>query len=257
MESHATLQDINFQSIFESLPGNYLIVSPDPPTFTIIAVSKDYTRATMTNKNDMLNKGVFEVFPDNPDDPNATGVANLSASLQYVIDHRKWHKMPVQKYDIQLPDGNGFEERYWSPCNTPVLDTDGSLLYIIHQVDDVTQELKTADALENQAEILRRTNEELEQFVRISSHDLQEPLRKIRTYAGMVRMTASEDLDAAVLQRMDKISESAERMSLRLKALLKYAYLRKEDSFSLVNLQDVFDEVCDDLELLIEEKKRY
>jgi hypothetical protein len=49
--------------------------------------------------------------------------------------------MPVQKYDIHRPEveGGGFEERYWSPLNTPVLDPDGSVRRIIHWVEDVTE----------------------------------------------------------------------------------------------------------------------
>ena len=48
--------------------------------------------------------------------------------------------MAVQKYDIQRPasQGGGFEERYWSPLNSPVLDKEGNLQYIIHRVEDVT-----------------------------------------------------------------------------------------------------------------------
>ena len=49
--------------------------------------------------------------------------------------------MAVQKYDIRRPAqaGGGFEERYWSPVNTPVTDHRGDLRYIIHQVEDVTE----------------------------------------------------------------------------------------------------------------------
>ena len=48
--------------------------------------------------------------------------------------------MSVQKYDVQRPEseGGGFEERFWSPHNSPVLNPDGTLAYIIHQVLDVT-----------------------------------------------------------------------------------------------------------------------
>jgi len=49
--------------------------------------------------------------------------------------------MTVQKYDIRRPDseGGGFEERYWSPVNSPVLGSNGELAYIIHCVEDVTE----------------------------------------------------------------------------------------------------------------------
>ena len=48
--------------------------------------------------------------------------------------------MAVQKYDICRPEseGGGFEERYWSPVNSPVLGTNGEVAYIIHRVEDVT-----------------------------------------------------------------------------------------------------------------------
>ena len=49
--------------------------------------------------------------------------------------------MPVQKYDIRRPDdeGGGFEERFWSPVNSPVCDEEGAVPYIIHRVEDVTE----------------------------------------------------------------------------------------------------------------------
>jgi len=45
--------------------------------------------------------------------------------------------MAIQKYDIRRPDG-AFEERYWSPVNSPVLGVDRGIEYIIHRVEDVT-----------------------------------------------------------------------------------------------------------------------
>jgi len=80
---------------------------------------------------------MFEAFPDNPDDPQATGVHNLRASLERVLATRAPDTMPVQKYDIPRPDGS-FEERYWSPLNSPLLAEDGSVRYLMHQVEDVT-----------------------------------------------------------------------------------------------------------------------
>lgn len=149
---HLTLQNIpiqeakalsleNIVSIFESLPGLYLILKPDAPRFTIIAVSDAYASATMTKKNEIIGKGLFTVFPDNPDDPKATGVKNLTSSLKYVIEQKKPHKMTIQKYDIKIYHKNDYryETRYWSPLNTPVLDKNGNVQYIIHSVVDVTQ----------------------------------------------------------------------------------------------------------------------
>ena len=243
----------NFELLFNAMPGNYLILLPDAPDFTIVAVSDAYVRVTMNVREHILNRKLFEVFPDNPDDPMATGVRNLSASLLHVIHYKEPHKMAIQKYDIPYPDGRGFEERYWSPLNTPVLHN-GDVMYIIHQVDDVTEKVRTKAKLESQTEILKRTNAELEQFVRISSHDLQEPLRKIRTFAGLLKATSSDSLSQSATMQIDKICTSAERMSDRLRDLLQYAFLQKKEMFMETDLNEVYRSVHEDLELLIAEK---
>jgi signal transduction histidine kinase len=247
-------QAADFELLFNASPGNYLILLPDSPSFTIVAVSDAYARVTMNVREEMLGRKLFDVFPDNPDDPDASGVKNLTASLQHVIQNREAHKMPIQKYDIPYPDGRGFEERHWSPLNTPVINKKGELAYIIHQVDDVTDKVRTKAKLESQTEILKRTNAELEQFVRISSHDLQEPLRKIRTFAGLLKATNGEALSESATMQIEKICTSAERMSNRLRDLLQYAFLQKKELFTEVDLNEVYWSVYEDVELLVAEK---
>ena len=94
----------------------------------------------MTQREQIISRDLFETLPDNPDDPSADGVPNLDASLRHVLNNRTSDTMAIQKYDIRRPDsqGGGFEERYWSPLNSPVLAADGSVRYIIHRVEDVT-----------------------------------------------------------------------------------------------------------------------
>jgi PAS domain S-box-containing protein len=128
--------DINFEFLFQSVPGLYLVLTPD---LKICAVSDAYLNATMTKREAITGLGLFEVFPDNPSDPKADGVSNLRSSLQNVIQFKRPHQMDIQKYDIRKPDGN-FEIRYWSPVNKPVLSDKNELLYIIHSVEDVTDQ---------------------------------------------------------------------------------------------------------------------
>ncbi len=163
----------DFQALFESAPGLYLVLTP---ALTIVAVSEAYLKATMARREEILGRNLFDVFPDNPDDLTATGVSNLSASLKRVLLNRVPDAMAVQKYDIRRPEseGGGFEERYWSPVNSPVLGTNGEVAYIIHRVEDVTdfvhlkqagseqqritEELR-ARAAEMEAEIFRRVQQ--------------------------------------------------------------------------------------------------
>ena len=128
----------DFQAIFEGAPGLYLVLTAD---LRIVAVSDAYLNATKTDRASILGRALFDVFPDNPDDPAADGVRNLKASLHRVLHSKRADPMAVQKYDIRKPDaeGGGFEERFWSPRNSPVLGPDGRIAYIIHCVEDVTE----------------------------------------------------------------------------------------------------------------------
>jgi PAS domain S-box-containing protein len=134
------MDSINFSAVFQSLPGNYIILLPNAPIFTIAAFNNKRAEQTFTRK-EHIGKGIFEAFPDNPDDPLANGVAMLTTSLQSVMKEKRLHEMAVQKYDIPAADGSAFEERYWLPRNIPVLDEEGDILYIVHHVQDVTAEM--------------------------------------------------------------------------------------------------------------------
>src|SRR5881296_2629331 len=173
----------DFQALFESAPGLYLVLTP---ALTIVAVSDAYLKATMTKREEILGRGLFEVFPDNPDDPAATGVRNLRASLDRVLTHRAPDTMAVQKYDIRRPEseGGGFEERYWSPVNSPVLGADGKVAYIIHRVEDVTAFVHLKQSGSEQYRIteeLRSRAAEMEAEVFRRAQQIQEVNNQLRT----------------------------------------------------------------------------
>src|SRR5580692_10973688 len=106
-------EELDFRLLFEQSPDIILVLLPDAPRYTMVAGTQARWRATHTTA-ETLGRGLFELFPDNPDDPAATGTNNLRASLDRVLQTRLADTMPVQKYDIRAPDGR-FEARYWSP----------------------------------------------------------------------------------------------------------------------------------------------
>ena len=69
----------DFQLLFESAPGLYLVLGPD---LTIVAVSDAFLDATMTERSRVVGRHIFDVFPDNPDDPTDRGRAQPRASLR-------------------------------------------------------------------------------------------------------------------------------------------------------------------------------
>lgn len=168
--------------IFDATPAPYIVLTPD---FTIVEVNDAYLKATLTRREDILGHPMFEIFPDNPQDPETHGVAALRASLQRVLQTRAADTMPTQKYDIPRPAelGGGFEERYWSPVNTPVLDEAGEVAYLIHRVEDVTDFRRLKDRLaagDLDREATTRRIQELETEMFQRSHERHEALLRLR-----------------------------------------------------------------------------
>ncbi len=200
---HNRFQPPDFRALFESAPGLYLVLDPD---LTIAAVSDAYLRATMTKRDDILGRGIFEVFPDNPDDREATGVNNLRASLDRVRKRRVSDAIALQKYDIRRPEseGGGFEERYWSPVNSPVLSPDGNLRYIIHRVEDVTEFVQLKRLGNEQQKV---TDELRTKAGKMEAELYQRAQEVAETRAAMVR-----ELERRVEERTRELRESQEQL---------------------------------------------
>lgn len=168
----------------------------------------------------------------------------------------------------------------------PLLDPQGEVYGILNMVTDITQQVLARNKiLENQSflesEVLERTeelaasneelaamneelqetnmhlvrsNQELEQYAYVASHDLQEPLRKIRIYADL--LAKKDDLNIEHKRLVDKINQSSERMSMLIKDLLEFSRLLETGNMMRdVDLTELLLMVSKDFELIIEEKK--
>lgn len=218
------MRDLDFKRLFESAPNLYLVLTPDQ---RIAAASDAYLKATMTRREDILGRGVFEVFPDNPDDPGATGMSNLRNSLERVLRSGAPDTMAVQKYDVRLPEaqGGGFEVRYWSPVNTPVLGAEGRVDYIIHRVEDVTEfvRLKREGSEQNRlADDLRARAGKMEQEVFLRAQEVQEANRRLEK--------AHDELEGRVRERTEDLVRSNERLrqEIQEKAQLQSQLLQSQ-----------------------------
>ncbi|HEY0016341.1 MAG TPA: ATP-binding protein [Longimicrobium sp.] len=138
-------------SLISALPGLFLILRADAPRYTIVAASDAYLRATRSTRDGprgIVGRGIFEAFPDPPEQPDATGEQNVRASIERAIATRAPDPMPVQHYPVPLPDGT-FEEHHWSPIHTPVLDPgSGRVTHVIQRVEDVTEQVRLQASLE-------------------------------------------------------------------------------------------------------------
>jgi PAS domain S-box-containing protein len=144
--------------------------------------------------------------------------------------------------------------RFWgSIVITALHDKEGRLIGFSKVTRDLTDRKLAEDKLLAYNSELESKNRELEQFAFIASHDLQEPLRKIRTFAEVAqRNIKNEDV---AHQYLEKITGSAERMTTLMRSVVNYTRLMKEPTEpNEVNLNEILSQVQADLELIIKEK---
>ncbi|MGD9650679.1 MAG: PAS domain S-box protein [Dongiaceae bacterium] len=215
---------LDYQALFESAPDLYLLLTPG---FFIINASEAYLRATMTKREEVIGRHIFDVFPDNPNDPTATGMHDLTASLERVLKKRAADAMGVQKYDIRKPESEGgaFEERYWSPINVPVFGKNNKIIAILHRVEDITEFVKLKYQGQEQIKenkILRDRTEEMEIEIYRRSRQIFEANKKLE----------------AANQELENLNETIRQSSeARLKAVVDHAV----DGLITINAKGVID----------------
>ena len=194
---------VHFRSLFESAPGAYLVLSPED--YSIVAVSDAYLKATMTEREAIKGRNVFEVFPDDPGSTNPDGVRNLKVSLARVKETREADVMAPQFYPIRRPasEGGGFEERWWSPVNSPVLGADGEVIYIIHRVEDITPYItarREDGSLVEGMKVLETRAQQLEADILLRAHDVRRATEGLRQSSEQYRSLVDQIEDYAIFR---------------------------------------------------------
>jgi len=198
----------DFRLLFEGAPGRYLVLTPD---LKIVAVSEAYLRATRTQRAAIIGRALFEAFPDDPD-------VSLHASLDRVR-----------------------EQRVADTTNSPVLDDNGELAYIIHRVED-----PTADKLRARAMV---AEQELESFSYSVSHDLRAPLRVIDGFSLALLEDHGPSLPAEGQDLLGRVRQQAQRMAQLIEGLLQFSRLgRKPLEVAPVDLAALAQTVAQELQ---------
>ncbi|WP_351222673.1 SpoIIE family protein phosphatase [Streptomyces sp. NPDC002133] len=186
--------EIDYAALFAATPTPYLVLDAD---LVIVDVNDAYLQATNRTFDDLVGQYIFDAFPDNPADPGADGVRNLSASLHRVLTSRVPDTMAMQQYDIPVVARPGtFEERWWSPINTPVFGPDGTVAWIIHRVEDVTAFVRSRRIRDRgRGSELSEREEAMEAELYARSRELQrlnEELRQAHARERQVALTLQE-----------------------------------------------------------------
>ncbi|HEU6442555.1 MAG TPA: PAS domain-containing protein, partial [Microvirga sp.] len=124
------MKSINFEALFNASPNPYVLLNP---SLVIMGMNDAYLRVTMRRREELVGRGMFEAFPS---DPASESYKQLRASFDRVIQEKVTDHLPLIEYAIPLPDGQGFEERFWSATHTPLFNEAGELISILqHTVD--------------------------------------------------------------------------------------------------------------------------
>ena len=121
-------------------------------------------------------------------------------------------------------------------------------------IHDISERIRAKETLEATAAELRRSNEELEQFAYIASHDLQEPLRMVASYTQLLERRYAAQLDDAAREFIGYAVDGARRMQEFITGLLQYSRVGTERRIlAEVNLREVYEVAIANLLIAIEE----
>jgi PAS domain S-box-containing protein len=142
----------------------------------------------------------------------------------------------------------------------PVRNERGDIVMAICVYRDITEQFRQQQALQRMNSDLQRSNHSLEQFAYVASHDLQEPLRKIKTFGDLLKSSYADDLGTVGADMVQRMQSAADRMNLLIKSLLSYARINAPASIALrqkqdiVSMETVLNDILTDLELTISER---
>ncbi|WP_247002715.1 PAS domain S-box protein [Halosolutus gelatinilyticus] len=215
-----------YRTLVENFPNGAVGLYDEELTYTV--VGGEMLSDLGVSPEEMVDSSIDERYPDDL-------VEEVKPHLRAVFDGES-HSFEVAYRDRQL-----------LAHALPVRDADDEIYAGMLMVRDITERTEYRRRLEE-------SNERLEQFAYIASHDLQEPLRMVTSYLGLIDDRYGGALDEDGEEFLAFAIDGAERMREMIDGLLKYSRIeRTGTSFEPVDLGAVLDAVLTDLQVRIDE----
>jgi len=225
-----------------SVVSGVVITDPNQPDNPIVDVNPAFERITGYSKEEVMGRNCR--FLQGVESQREA----ISALHDAIVDESECQAV-LKNY---RKDGTLF----WNEVKiTPVWDITGKLIHYVGVLTDVTQQVEARTALERVLAELHRSNQELEQFAYMVSHDLQEPLRMVASYTQLLARRYKDQLDTNAQEFIGYAVDGAQRMQRFIQDLLQYSRVGTHGRpFEHLQVGEVLKGALDNLRFAIEEK---
>jgi PAS domain-containing protein len=148
-----TMAETVYRSMFETMPWPVAVLTPQ---LQIIGANTAFFVATDTRADQVLDRYVFEAFPENRHDAKSTDVPSIAASFDRAMTLGRRDVLPTIRYDLCSIEGV-WRQRYWQPENWPIVDDNGSVIALVAHIRDVTAEVLSDRRLDSPAQAAGRS----------------------------------------------------------------------------------------------------
>ena len=243
----------NFRNTILNAPVAICILKG--PEFVVEVANERMLKLWNTTGPAIMHKPIFE---------GVSVVRNQGFETLLNQVYKTGDSVNIQEYPVQLPRDGKLEQEYVSFLYEAESNSKGEVTGIIAVAVLVTEQViarrkieevvnaRTRELAESNKN-LERSNADLGQFAHVASHDLQEPVRKIASYASLLETITENE---AAQNYLRKIIDAAGRMKVLIRDVLVYSQVSNQNPlFEFVDLQQVVGDLQSEFELLIEQQQ--